>query len=332
MNEASIATRDCAIVGTIGRKRVSFALADEHGALRSETIRSYGSDVFTGVSAALVAFQRDLCLRSLPTRSAFAVAGLVRGDAISVTSTRWFLSRSGLKSMLGKPPLILNDFAAEAWAICTADLRLQEAFSGATAPTLRQAGCYLVAGITSGLGVAAVHRSASGGIIVLPTEAGHGAFAAATDELSGTTAELSAHRHPVAAEDVVSAPGLLAIYKLLARRRGAMEQAKTPETVTRSVQTDPIARAACELLAKAFWAQMGSLVMTFGAWDGVLVTGPLASAIRPFLRLPEAQALFSTSAKYRRVLQSVPRALVAVENAELIGVSEALRHERIALE
>jgi glucokinase len=315
-----------AVLGSVGRKRLCFALSGEDGRLRPGTIRTYPAQTATGVTAALIGYQRDLALPSLPARSAIAVAGLVRGDAIAITQSRWFVSRSGLHAMLGAPPLILNDFAAEAWGLCTTALSVQEVFGGAAAPTLQAPGTYLVLGITSGLGVAVVHRNAAGAVTVLATEAGHGAFAAVDDELTALAADLSAGRRPVSAEEVISAPGLVAIYALLARRAGTKTPLVTPEEVTRAVASNPVARAACEMLAKAFWAQAGSLAMTFGAWDGVLVIGGLANAIRPSLRLPGAQALFSASTRYRRVLGEVPRALVTLENGELIGVAEALRH------
>lgn len=315
-----------AILGSVGRKRLCFALAGGDGRIRPGTIRTYPAQTATGVTAALIGYQRDLALPKLPSRSAIAVAGLVRGDAIAITQSRWFLSRSGLAAMLGEPPLILNDFAAEAWGLCSAALGVQEVFGGTAAPTLQAPGTYLVLGITSGLGVAVVHRNAAGAVTVLATEAGHGAFAAVDDELTALAADLSVGRRPVCAEEIICAAGLVAIYALLVRRGGTATPLATPEAVTRSVASNPVARAACDMLAKAFWAQAGSLAMTFGAWDGVLVTGALANAIRPSLRLPAAQALFATSAHYRRVLLDVPRALVTLENGELIGMAEALRH------
>lgn len=317
-----------AVLGTIGRKRISFALAAEGGGVQPETIRCYNSEAVGGVTAALIAFQRDLNLPQLPRRSAIAIPGLVRGDAIAITNTRWVVSRSGLHAMLGAPPLILNDFAAEAWALSSnAGVRLKDAFHGAPSEALRQPGCYLVIGITSGLGVAAVHRAQSGAVTVIPTEAGHATFAAATEELAGLTAEMFPGRRAVAVEEVISAPGLLAIYHLLVKRSRSSPRAKTPEAVTGSATTDPVARAACDVLARAFWAYAGNLVTTFGAWDGVFVTGAAGSAIAHSLRSAEAQAMFATSIKHRRVLQSVPRGLVYLEHAELHGLAAALLHE-----
>lgn len=319
----------CAVLGSIGRKRMSFALADDDGCVRVETIRRYGSETVDGVSSALMSFRRDLDLPRLPERSAIAVPGLVRGDAVSITNTRWVMSRSGLHSMLGAPPLILNDFAAEAWAFSSApNVRMRETFHGAPAEALRRPGCYLVVGITSGLGVAAVHRNEAGAVTVLPTEAGHATFAPVTDELAEVAAGLFPGRRTIATEDVISAPGLLAIYNLLARKARSSAPAKTPEAITASAATDPIARAACGLLARAFWAYAGDLVMTFGAWDGLLVTGGAGTALAQSLRLPEAQAMFATSSRHRRALLTVPRGIVHLDDAELHGLAEALIHAK----
>lgn len=325
-----MAISEGAVLGSIGRKSVCFGLADQHGVLRAETIRSYAADAITGVSAALTGFQHDLKLARLPSQSAIAVPGLVRGDTVSITNTRWFLSRSGLHAMLGEPPLILNDFAAEAWGLSGSEPRMMETFGGPVRPAPSNPGCYLVMGITSGLGVAAITKSQSGMMAVLPTEAGHGAFADTTEELVQIAAEMSAGRRPVVAEDIISAPGLVAIYGHLLRRAGLGPRTVTPEQITGMAPTDPTAHAACDLLAKAFWAQAGGLAMTFGAWDGILITGKVACAIRSFLRKPEALSLFATSAKHRRVLESVPRALVSLEDCELLGAAEALRHERVS--
>lgn len=318
--------REPAVLGSVGRKRVRLALSDAAGTLRPETIRSYDAEVTTGVSGALANLQRDLELPALPQQSAISVAGLARGDAISVTRTRWFLSRSGLQAMLGRPPLILNDFAAQAWALSSADVRAHEMFVGPPDFSLRGPGCYCVLGMTSGLGSAVVTRSEAGAVTVLATEAGHGGFVAGSAELAALATELFPNRHPVMADELISAPGLVLIYQALARRERAPVRARTPEEVTRAVSIDPIALQACELLCKAFWSQAGSLAVTYGAWDGMLVTGALAGALRPLLRRADLQALFWGTGKYARVLQGVPRGIVSMEHGELVGVAEALRH------
>ena len=317
---------DAAVLGDVGRKKVRFALSDEQGRLRADTVRSYEAAATSSIAGALSMFQRDLSLKRLPTRSAIAVAGLARGDAISITDTRWFLSRSGLQAMLGTLPVVINDFAAEAWAFYSLDQRPAEVFAGAADFSVRRPGCYCVMGMTSGLGVA-ILTTQGNTVTVIPTEAGHAGFVAGSEELAWLLDACFPGQQPVPVEKLVSAPGLLCIYAALAHQNGSPVRVKTPEDVTRSIAADPLSRRACELLCKAFWSYAGNLVLTYGAWDGVILTGGLATALRPILRLPEMQPVFAGKGKYQRVLQGVARAVMSVGDAELVGAAEALRHQ-----
>jgi glucokinase len=94
--------------------------------------------------------------------------------------------------------------------------------------------------------------------------------------------------------------------------------------VTRRIGTDAVANEACELLCEAFWTYAGSLVLTYGAWDGVVVTGALARVLQAHLAAPRMQAVFAGTGKYARLLAAVPRTYMAVEHGELFGAAEAL--------
>jgi glucokinase len=315
-----------ALLGHVGRKRVRFALTDELGRLRPETIHSHDATEITSISGAIMAFLQTARLDDPPRRSAFAVAGLTRGDTISVTRSRCFLSRSGLNAMLGHEAVILNDFEAEAWAMHGLNPRPQEFFDRRDSFSLHRAGRYCVIGMTSGLGVSILSRSGSGAVQVLATEAGHGGFVPGTEEIARLVADMFPGRYPVAAEDVLSAPGLLAIYTTLSRRSGVAPQATTPEEITRRIGSDKLAALACTVLCRAFWAHAGNLTTTFGAWDGVIVTGGLGAALRAVLRQPEMQQLFAGRGKYTRLLDATPRVFMSVDHGELIGAAEMVRH------
>ena len=314
-----------ALVAHLGRKGLRIALTDARGLPQLTGIRTYSADASSSVAGALTAFQRELGLDRLPERIAIAVAGLPRGDTISVTQTRWFVSRSGLRAMLGQPPLILNDFEAEAWALAEHQDRRFEPIGASPPIDPQRPGTYCIVGMTSGLGVSLMTRHADGGIAVVATEAGHAALAPASRALADLTAALFPDRYPVVAEHLISAVGLGTIYDHLATVQKSPRRSTTPEAITRNRATDPVARQACDLLAEAFSAHLGSLVLTFGAWDGLIVTGGLASALRPILASDRMRAVFAGTGKYGRLLQAMPRAFCDLDHAELIGAAQALR-------
>ena len=312
------------VVGHVGRKGLRLALTDEHGDVVPASMRFYDANQGSSVSGGLSAFQRDLAFQRLPQRLAIAVAGLARGDAISITNTRWFVSRSGLQAMLGQPPLILNDFEAEAWALAGNAGTFIPIGSGPVVK-IRQPGTYCVIGITSGLGVSVLTREQTGAVRVLPTEAGHAAFAAGSQSVADLVARIFPGRHPIVAEHLISASGLVAIYHALTAMRGLPKRAASPEEIVRTAAIDNAAREACELMAEAFATYVSSLVLAYGAWDGIVVAGGLAEALAQTLARPQVQMAFAGSGKYARLLAAVPRTLVSMEHGELLGAAEALR-------
>lgn len=315
------------IVAHVGRKGLRFALTDSAGELVASSMRQYGSEQNSSVSGALSTFQHDSKLARLPANLAIAVAGLPRGDAISITHTRWYVSRSGLQAMLGRPPLILNDFEAEAWALGDHRGHRLLPLGAIPAVCLQRPGTYCVVGMTSGLGVSVLVHDPDGSVNVLATEAGHAGFAPASRMMADLVAAIFPDRYPVVAEHLISANGLVAIYNELARAQKLEKRFTKPEDITRLAGIDPLARKACELLCEAFWTYTSGLVLSFGAWDGVIVTGKLAVALREILALGSMAGVFQGTGKYMRLLASVPRSVTALEHGELSGAARALaRH------
>jgi glucokinase len=318
---------DSAIVGHIGRKGLRFALTDAEGRLDPQSIRFHPAESSTSIAGAISGFQREMGLGVVSRRSAFAVAGLVRGDTISVTRTRWFLSRSGLTAMLGHAPLVLNDFEAEGWAFAGADDGWSVEPTALPTPCPRKPGTYCVAGVTSGLGVSVLRRGEDGRATVLSTEAGHAPFTPSSCDHARLVGAILPGRHDLTVEEVMSASGLQAIYRYVAAEAGTSARFHTPEAITANCLNDPSAGRASELLGEMFHAYLGNLVLTYGAWDGVVVTGGLARALRQIWARPAMQAAFQGTGRYARILAEVPRAIGSIPYAELVGAAEALNDQ-----
>jgi glucokinase len=316
-----------ALVGDIGRTSVRLGLTDESGSLCPDSVRSYDVARDASIPNIIGRFAGDAGLRSFPRRCAIAISGVPRGDAIPVTNSRIILSRPELTKLLGTPPLILNDFAANSWAISSESCSGRvEALNG-TVVTPYQPGSYCVIGVGSGLGVALLTRDQFGVVNVIPSEAGHMGFMAGMPEADAILALVLAQRGHVSAEALLSKPGLIATYQALAKIRGIGVLCVPDLLKPNAAKNDPLAAEAQQVFAQALWHFAGNMVLAYGAWDGVILTGSVVAALRPALRRLDAAHAFVVAGPYRDRLRDVPRSTVSFEYAELEGAAVALTHE-----
>jgi glucokinase len=315
-----------ALVGDVGRSGVTFALTDRKGVLRPETIRTYEAARHTTISAALMAFKDDSGLTSLPRRCGLAVAGVPRGDTISVTSSRWFISKAGLATILQRQPLVLNDFAAIVWAVGADDAAGIEA-AGDKAPGAGP-GTFAVVGTGSGLGVAAFVRDEAGGVTAMPTEAGHSELIDPSPELAPIIESIRLVNRYCSAESLLSSNGLATIYNALAEHRSGGGGACSAEDVFAAAALgDKQAEKASALFAKALWRFAGNITLIYGAWDGVFLAGPIVAALRTTLAKPDVRQSFVVAGPYANLLRTVPAGFLLIDNVVLHGTAEAVRHQ-----
>lgn len=312
-----------AVVASIARTSITLALTDADGQLRPETVHRYDSNTHPTVSAAYMAFGKDIGLSRLPKRCGIAVAGVPRGDTISVTSSRLFISKSALNAVFDQS-LVINDFAANAWSVSTTDPALVQP-AGTTAPG-SGAGTYLVLGMWLGLGVAAFIRDAGGRVTVLPTEAGHAELVDSAPEIAPLVETIRRCNRHCTAETLLASDGMAALANAMVEQQGGTARYASAEDVIAATERgDAEARKASVLFAKALWRYAGNLTLIFGAWDGLFLTGRIVDALRPILAEPEVRQGFIIPGPFANLLRDVPAGFLLIENSELRGVAEALR-------
>jgi glucokinase len=315
-----------AIVGDVGRRAVRLGLTDAEGRLRRDTIRSYGPGEESTIAGALATFGRAHDLPRLPRRCAIAVSGAPVGETIAITNSRWFISRSGLRAMLQAEPLILNDFAANAWALTMPHGTARWRPLDGPAPALEAAGTTCLIGVGSGLGVAVIARDGTGRAHVLPTEAGHCHFMAGSPDLAPVLAGMADGRGPLTGERLLSADGLAMLYRWYAGQERCAVRGTSPIEIARSAagHGDRAARLAVEAFGAALWYFAGNMALAYGAWSGVVLTGSVTAALRDLLRQPALTQHFQLHGPHRRALAMVPRATVELDHGELEGAAQAL--------
>lgn len=315
-----------ALVADVGRTTVRVGLTDEEGRLDHSTVREYDPTAQPTISTAISTFGTESGLKTLPRRAAIAVSGVPRGDTISITNSRWILSRQGLAAMFQAPPLILNDFAANAWAMSSKHISAQmEPLNGVPVRPDRT-GTYCIIGIGSGLGVAMLSKDEHGFVNVVPTEGGHMGIMDGVPGLAPVLDKIRRGTSPVTAETLVSGPGLLAIYQALCAIQGRSSSGKTLHDLLAPtmMRGDPVIADALELFTKTFWHFAGNMVLGYGAWDGLILTGSITSTLKPTLRRSDFSRHFAIEGPYARRLRDVPIATASFKHAELEGAAVAL--------
>ncbi|HWI85676.1 MAG TPA: glucokinase [Sphingomonas sp.] len=315
------------MVGDVGRQTIRLGLTNETGALRRDTVRAYPGETQSTISGALSTFTKEAGLAALPRRFALAISGAPRGDTISVTNSRWYVSRSGLRAMLQCEPLILNDFAAIAWSLSSAksSARIETIDLGAISPATKP-GTYAIIGIGSGLGVAVLQRDEFGHFSVLATEAGHCSFTPTGPEWQSIVEIMRRGVPCQTGEHLMSAAGLQRSYLACCEAMGAPPRAASSVEVIHLAETvrDAPAVKATDLIARALWQFASNMVLSYGAWDGVILTGSLTQALAKTLRQPGLREQFCLPGPFARQLNSVPRSFASFDHGELEGAAQAL--------
>jgi len=259
-----------------------------------------------------------------PRAGALAVAGPVHEDHVTLTNLGWSLSIPSLREALKLEQLhIINDF--EAVALSVPDLgeedRLQlwEGESRAGAPLV-------VLGPGTGLGVATL-VSHTGRWLALAGECGHVTLPAVSEKEHAVIARLQEEMGHVSAERLLCGPGLVLLYRTLARLEGTGDcSATTPETVTaRAVNgNDALARETLEMFFALLGTVSGNLALTVGARGGLYLAGGILPGLAGPLKASGFYGRFIDKGRYRDYLASIPIYLVTDKYPAFRGLARAV--------
>jgi len=312
------------LVADVGRTTVRIGLTDRSGHLENSSVREYDPKVQPTISSSISAFASELALPRLPRRAAIAVSGVPRGETIAITNSRWILSRSGLTAMFQAEPLIINDFAATAWALGSSHLAGRIEAIGASPVQPHRPGTYCIIGIGSGLGVAALSRDRNGVLNVVPTEAGHMALMGGLPVKPGLLELLQERGSPPAAW-LISWPGLQRIHAAVCKLHGASECASLGDLLDPVRRSNPLVGETLEAFGAVFWHFAGNLVLAYGAWDGLIITGSIAAQSKAVLERASVRRHFVIPCPFSNRLCAVPTAIASFRHAELEGAAVALK-------
>lgn len=305
--------QDEALIADIGGTHSRLAL----GGAGIHRLRIYDNAGFDGLEAVISAYLDELDVP--PAVAALAVACPVQGDAGTMTNLGWSFSAAALRRRFGFGTVyVLNDFAAIAHAVPALEPGDVRQIGGGAGIPGRPAG---ILGPGTGLGVSGLVPHGDGWIPVAG-EGGHVTLAPANDEESRIIERLRRDIGHVSAERLLSGPGLVLLYRLLAGADTVPDAA----AITRLAATgkDATAVRVVDLFLAMLGTVAGNLALTLGAEGGIYLAGGILPKIADRLALSGFRERFVDKGRYRDYLAAIPTRLITLEHPALHGLRALL--------
>lgn len=279
---------------------IRFAAASSATVPEVGAIHRYDATTIPTFTDALLRFERDSGVRLLGSSSVLAVAGATATDTIPISRSRWTISRSGLTSLFGRPAIIINDVAAQAWAALDSRSGLRP-LRGSGKPDFSVPGRHVLLTIDRGVGAALIDIAGNGDTRILECEAGHAGFAPLDDESDRL---LHALRR---------APGATSWERVLTLAPGDPVWNTALPALPTAGRTEMQAR-----LAGAF---AGDMVLASGAWRGVMLSGSLVPANADARWRAAFEAGFLARNAFRRLMTAAPCWRIDQQDSVLVGAA-----------
>lgn len=313
------------LIAMIDGDSVKFAVTPNDGTPRLTSLWTGKTGDYPTFIDALQHYLRMHDLNPQDHAFAIAVAGVARGDVVSIAHCRWYITLSGLRAFLRSEPLVMNELAATAWSLTALDQSHVVAIGGRSPGRIAPGSTFLIIGAGVGLGVATLHMTRKGEMVVLESEGGHSSFAPQDEGDDYLLSCLRRQFGHVSYERLLSEPGLKNIHGALAARSGRTGIA--PDLSIRSLgrqRDDPVIAETVKAFTGTLGSFAGSMALTVSAWDGIYLTGDLLRAVLPSLQRPEFRGRLAGKGRLSKPLRDVPVGFLDHGDSSLIGAAAAL--------
>lgn len=320
------------ILADIGATNARFALLTD-GVL-GEAVVYPVADHASAIEAA------RLFLAGRTARSAIlAAAGPVVDGRVTMTNAAWSVDAAQFGAAFGLDFCrVINDFAAQAWALPgfgPADLFAlgaapppaggtmdKPATSGGALAQPPAGETMAVMGPGTGFGLAALARGPAGDV-TLVTEGGHATLAASDRREESIIRVLRDRLGHVSVERVLSGAGLLDLYHAIGTVDGLVIRERTgPEIVARALAGDCEASVATlEAFCGFLGGVAGNVALTLGATGGVFIGGGIAPRFTGFLATSAFREKFEAKGRLRPYLAAIPTAVVTHKFPAFVGLA-----------
>lgn len=258
----------------------------------------------------------------IPDVVVVAVAGPIKDGSVKLTNGQWVVSEQALKDRGFKHALLINDFAALAYAV--EHLKGEDLVSiggdhsGIPGETVG------VVGAGTGLGVSALVRDKFSSSVMV-TEGGHAAFAP-VDETEYAILDVLKQRYGrVSTERLLSGPGLANIHWALAQLIGLDIAPLDPAEVSKraTAKSDPLCERALETFLTIYGRFAGDVALSFGARGGIYLGGGIAPRYLKELNAGGFRRAFEEKGRFAPYVNIIPTKVIVHPYAALLGSAEA---------
>ena len=258
--------------------------------------------------------------QTAPSRAVLAVAGPIKSGHVQLTNAAWSLDAAEIARDLNLDAVdLMNDFAAQGWALPALGGGESRAIGrGVAEPGAPQA----VIGAGTGFGMA-VRFELSGAEMVLVTEGGHASLAAETDAEDLVLRGLRALHGRVSIERILSGPGLVELYQLLAKESpDAMPLREVSDIVRCGLDSScVVSRKALDMFCGWLGSVAGDVALLVGASGGVYISGGVVTHFMDFLAASSFRKRFEAKGRLTNYVAAIPTYCVTHADPAFLGLA-----------
>jgi glucokinase len=309
---------DRALLGDIGGTNSRFGLI-ELGAMEVGDVEVLKNDNFKGLEAAISHYLEKRGITELAA-AAVDVAAPVDRHMITLTNRDWTFSAESLrKAAKARRFRLLNDFEALAWSLPHIKSEDLVQIGGSINPKPQ---VKVVLGPGTGLGMATLAPLPQGGWMPIPGELGHITLPINTAEELALKDALVGKDAFAEVEDVLTGPGLLALYKAISKH----PTHEKPEAVLQAALDggDADAKKALDHFMTFLMRLAGDAAMALQARGGVYLAGGIAPSLAMQLQKPKYRTVFEDKGRIADVMKPIPLFVITDPFPAFKGCAAAL--------
>jgi glucokinase len=312
---------DAILVGDIGGTHARFAVARASDSGWTIENRSDVETEAPDFQQVLRAYLDKLGAAKTPKAVSIAVAGPIANGRVTFTNRNWQLSEDEFKRTGFAHALLINDFAALAFAAAEAPSH-QLSTIGPDLEGLPGEPISIL-GAGTGFGVSCLARY-RGRNVPIATEGGHIGFAPGNDREIAVLGVLAKRFGRVSVERVLSGPGIENVHGALLELSGRKaETIEASAIVDKARAGDAIASETLKIFCEVYGSVAGDFALAHGARGGVFIAGGIAQKILDLLNASAFRTRFESKGRLSHFVQAVPTRLILDDDATFKGAAIA---------